>query len=67
MARRQTPLKTPECLGHRPYRSEYEAARSMPTHPYTTCDKCQRGRVWHVWRHGDHWHVGHASVEAMTD
>ena len=55
-----------QCDGHKQYRSEFEAAAAMAWHPVTACTRCRSGKVWHVFRCGDHVHVGHKSVQALA-
>jgi hypothetical protein len=64
--RSASPRKTKACGQHKAYRSEYEAAQKAAWHPVSACDRCRRGLIWHLWHHGDHVHVGHSSVRAMS-
>lgn len=57
---------TPACGDHKPYRSKHEAQAKASWHLFGTCLKCKAGRIWHVWRHNNHWHTGHASLRALS-
>lgn len=69
MSRRSAPkLRTGSACGnHRPYRSRQEAVAKASWHPVGACPKCQAGKVWHVFRCLNHWHVGHRSVRRMQE
>ena len=67
MSRRSARLtRTRACGAHLLYRSEIEAQVKASWQPAVFCDRCQRGKVWHVFRCGDHWHAGHGSLAAMA-
>lgn len=67
MARRsRRPVRTATCTYHVLYRSEFEAQVKAAWHPAWSCAECRSGRIWHLWRCGDHYHAGHSSLRKMV-
>lgn len=59
MPRRPAPTRTPDCDGHKPMRSEDEAAAAIVAHLAAWCSRCRVGLVFRIWREHGHTHVGH--------